>query len=582
MRKNLVHKRRARLAVAGEAAGGEEQPGGAVAQHIVVVHRLATQLRHRHRVHLRRRRPAVAQQFARVLALAARATEILAEAAGFKLHVGAAFVALQHRAVVALDAETAALRLDAGAVGIGAADMQLAPLVDQITVHRGVATRATAARSQLARLGLLVGVFADRLVPGDHVQRVLAPLFGRQRVAGAAEEHPGAARAQLHRPPAIGAGDVGHRGVVAAHAAHVPLRGLQAAQELVVELIQQALPVQLPGGDFVEMLLHRGGEAVVQQVGETFLQALGHDVAHLLGVESLVLQPHIAAILNRGDDRGVSGGAAYAALFQLAHEAGLAVSRRRLGEVLLGLEFDQGQGIALLQIRQDDVLVFLARRRQHFGVAVELNHAPFGGEFVLSGGAFSVPRGRRHRRGKIPRRRHLACHEAPPDQLVESRRVALRARQAIMRQRHRRRADRLVGFLRAFLGGVHIGGLRQIRRREGRGDVVAALPRRVRAEVGGIGSHISDMAGLVETLGQGHGFLDAEAEPGARGLLQGGGDERRRRARPRGLVLAAADFVVGLIEGRHRRHRGLYIGGPERLPVLLQHLKAGLLPGFVL
>ena len=588
MGEDFVDERRAGFPVAGELLGGEEQAGGAVAQHIDVVDGLAPQLRHRHRFHLRRRRLPAAQQLAGVLARSASAAEILAEAAGLELHLGAALVALQHRAVVALDAETAALDVDAAAIGIVAADMQLALLVDEVAIHRGVAARAAVALPQLAGFRFFVRVFAYRLVAGNHIEGLLAALLGRQPVAGTAEEHPGAGGAQLHVAPACGAGDVRHGRFVAAHAAPFPariLRRLQLALEIPVELVQQLLPIQLPLRDFVEMLFHGGGEAVVQQFRKTFLQALGDDVPHLLGVEAPVLQPRVAAVLNGGDDRGVGGGAADAALFHFAHEAGLAVPRRRLGEMLAGFEFQQLEGVAGLQVRQDEIVVLLAGRGQHPGVAVELNNPALGGEFEFPGlAAAFCRRRRRHRSGKIARRRHLAGDEAPPNQIVQPLGIrlhgALQVSQRIVRQIDIRRADGLVRLLRARFGTEGIGRIRQIGRGELSGDVLAACLHRIRAEVGGIGAHVGDMARLVQALRQHHRLLHAEAEAGAGRLLQGGSDEGRRGAGAGRFVFALAHGVPRLLEGRGRRHRRRLDSRAERLAILFQHLESGGLPVF--
>ena len=46
-------------------------------------------------------------------------------------------------------------------------------------------------------------------------------------------------------------------------------------------------------------------------------------------------------------------------------------------------------------------------------------------------------------------------------------------------------------------------------------------------DVGRVGAHVGDAARFVKALGDGHGLADAETQTVGRGLLQGGGDERR-------------------------------------------------------
>ena len=126
----------------GELAGSQEKARGAVPQHIVIVHFLAAQLRHGHGVAFRRRRLAVAQQLAGILALLVGTAEILAEAARLQLHLTAALIAFDHRPLVPLQAEIPDLQLVAGTVGVVAADMELAVVVEKITVHGGAAQLA--------------------------------------------------------------------------------------------------------------------------------------------------------------------------------------------------------------------------------------------------------------------------------------------------------------------------------------------------------------------------------------------------------------------------------------------------------
>ena len=132
-----------------------------------------------------------------------------------------------------------------------------------------------------------------------------------------------------------------------------------------------------------------------------------------------------------------------------------------------------------------------------------------------------------HHRGEVFRRRHLAGDELPPDQVVETHRIALHAFECVGGKVDVRGSDGLVGFLGAVLARVDDGLGGQVARAVLGHDELAHSGNRVSAQIGGVGSHVADETGLVETLGQGHGLLHAEAQARAGGLLQRGGDERR-------------------------------------------------------
>ena len=90
-----------------------------------------------------------------------------------------------------------------------------------------------------------------------------------------------------------------------------------------------------------------------------------------------------------------------------------------------------------------------------------------------------------------------------------------------------RRTNGLVGFLRAGRLGRELATM-VVSRAELPADGRFSLGQRQVAQVDGVGSHISNLAGFVEFLSDDHGLLDAEAEPARRLLLQRRGGERRR------------------------------------------------------
>src|SRR5690606_38624582 len=103
--------RRSCLPVFRKPAGRQEQSRGAIPQHVSIINFLALQLRHRNRIHLRRRWLATFQQLTGVFTLGIGATEVLAETAGLQLHFRATFVALKRWPVIPLDAERTLLDL---------------------------------------------------------------------------------------------------------------------------------------------------------------------------------------------------------------------------------------------------------------------------------------------------------------------------------------------------------------------------------------------------------------------------------------------------------------------------------------
>ncbi len=419
MRNQLTHQRRAGLAILRELTGRQKQTGRTVSQHVGVIHLLALELRHLHRIHLRWRGFAILQQLAGVLALGIGATEKLAETAGLELHLAAALVAFQAGTFIALDAVLALLDLVTGAIRVVAADMQLLRLVEQIGIHRGAADRTAVLAKQHAGFGLALVIGRD-LVTWDQVDRRLAALLRRQAVAGAAKEHAGGSGTDHHRPTADLAGDIGQGRLVGTHAVLAGFGNLELLAEVTVELVQHVLPVALALGYVVEMLFHAGSEAVIHQIVEALGQTLSDDVTHLLRIETAVVQRDVAAVLDRRNDRGVGGRPADTALLHLLDQAGFGVARRRLGEVLARVELEQLHVVALVHLWQDVILTGLALLRHDLGVAVELQDAALGAQLEIAGSDG-------HAGGQVLCRWHLAGNELAPDQLIEALGITLHA-----------------------------------------------------------------------------------------------------------------------------------------------------------
>ena len=111
------------------------------------------------------------------------------------------------------------------------------------------------------------------------------------------------------------------------------------ADEVAPEILQHLLPVDLVVGDAVELFFQRGGEIIFDIALEEVFQEGDHDAALVLAMQALLLEPHIAAVLQHLQDRGIGGGPADAEFFHALDQGGFGKARRRLGEMLGDGEF---------------------------------------------------------------------------------------------------------------------------------------------------------------------------------------------------------------------------------------------------
>ena len=568
MRKNLDHQRCTGLTVFRELACRQEQPRSTITQDVRVVDLLAFKLRHFHRVHFRRRRFTAFQQFAGVFAFGIGTAEELAETTGFELHLAAALVAFKARPFVALDPVVAFLDLVANAIRVVTADMQFVLLVQQVSVHGRAANRATVLAQQYQRLGFTF-VVGGNFIARHQVDRGLAAFFRRQAVARATQEYAGRCRTNLHRTTTFLARNICHDWLVGAHATFRRSSNFKLLLEVAVELVQHVFPVALTLRNVIEVLFHAGGKTVVHQVGEAFRQALGNDIAHFFGVETAVVQRHVTTILNGRDNRRIGRRTTDTAFFHLFYQAGLGVTRRWLGEVLARIELDQLELIALGHVRQHIVVARLGNLRHHTGVTVEFEDATFSTQLKITG---------RHSDGgrQVFGRQHLACHELAPDQLVKALSVALHARQLARVHVDVGRTNRFVSLLCAFLAAVHVGCRRQVVRAELAFNVGACHFDRIGRQVGGVGTHVRDVARFIQALGHHHGFLHPVAQAIARCLLQGGRDKRRRRLAAGRFVFTLDDAVAGSLELLQGSHGLGFVQRLERLAFFAGNVEAHL------
>ncbi len=158
---------------------------------------------------------------------------------------------------------------------------------------------------------------------------------------------------------------------------------VSSSAELVVERAQHADPVAARIRHAVEIALHLRGEARIDDVLEVLGQQivdLNPDVGRMEAAFDLLDVP---ARLNRLDDRAVGRGPADPVLFEHAHERGFGEARRRLGEVLLGIDALEVERLIDRQLRQQRFLAvgkLLGGRRLRV-VAAFFIHAGEAGEF---------------------------------------------------------------------------------------------------------------------------------------------------------------------------------------------------------
>ncbi len=96
--------------------------------------------------------------------------------------------------------------------------------------------------------------------------------------------------------------------------------------ELAPEVAKHVLPVELAGGDEVELLLEVGGEVVFDVAAEEAFEEGGDQPALVLGHEPLLVDPDIFAVAQHVEGRGIGGRPADAELLHLLDQGRFAYS----------------------------------------------------------------------------------------------------------------------------------------------------------------------------------------------------------------------------------------------------------------
>ena len=297
---------------------------------------------------------------------------------------------------------------------------------------------------------------------------------------------------------------------------------------------------------------------------------------------------HVTAVHDRGDGRGVRGGPPDPQFIQGLHEGGLCVAGGWRGGVPVRGDLGGVQGVTLGHHGQPLVLGLLGLLRVLMGeirvhvpaLLVRGQEPPEGddgpgsrelgvGPGMLTGGGGG--RGAQaDGRGAALGVLHLGGHGALPDQLVELELVHGQLRAHLRRGAEGvpRGAHGLVGLLRVLgLGRVHaLGGGDELCAVELLGLRARGVDRLI-GQRDRVGTHVRDVAVLVQPLRDPHGGARGETQLASGLLLQRGGGERCGGTACVGLGLERTDRELGVLQsGRERRGHGLVQRGGGVLP----------------
>src|SRR6266481_1694256 len=259
---------------------------------------------------------------------------------------------------------------------------------------------------------------------------------------------------------------------------------IQVHDEFFPELFHRLPPRQLAFFNLVQLFFQPRGEFHVEHVLKTLDQQHAHALAQHGRSEPPLILLHVLALDNRRNNRSIRRRPPDAVLFQLLHQRGFCIPRRRLRKILLRLDGFQFQDLPLGHPRQrlafSFVVLFVvfairARNRYlvHLQESVKLHDRSRGPERV-------IPRVYINRRLVVHRRQHLRSHKSLPDQLVQLEDVVLQILAHVFRRpRNLRRTNRLVRSLSVLLRLVEVRLLRQVRAPEPLRDQLPHLLQRI-------------------------------------------------------------------------------------------------------
>jgi len=253
-------------------------------------------------------------------------------------------------------------------------------------------------------------------------------------------------------------------------------------------------------------------------------------------------------------------------------QGGLAITRRRLGEMLVGVDAEDFRRIPHRQRRQEAVTLVLFIVVPPFLIdgqeAGKGDRRAVGAQGPMAA-ATEVDGDEVQARGS-----HLRGDAAFPDEVIETPEIPLQpALKGLRGARDVRGADGLVGLLGIFgLGLVAPRGSGQEGFAIMPANELAHAGQRLFGEIDGVGAHVGDQAGgfiaegdaLIKLLGDPHGAAGGETELARRLLLQGGGGEGGGGLALPALALHLQDlqWVAGEIIGHFRADgRGVFFVG---------------------
>ena len=265
--------------------------------------------------------------------------------------------------------------------------------------------------------------------------------------------------------------------------------------------------------DRVQYILHRRGEIVINQRTEVLLEEPDDGERHPRRHQRITTRIHVAAILDRLNNRRIRRRTTNAQVLHLLHQARLSVASRRSGRVAISLDVRSSQALPLSQDRQPlfRVVGYIAAVGSAGYLHVGLQEAGEGDGAARRGeDAIAAIRGlarHEHLHRRALRVGHLRRDRPLPNQLVELEflRVQLATQLARSGKGLTSRANSLVSLLRVLhLAGILTRGTRHILRPiELPGLRASSIDARLR-QCRRIRAHIRNMAVLVQTLRYAH------------------------------------------------------------------------------
>src|SRR5262249_44203128 len=122
--------------------------------------------------------------------------------------------------------------------------------------------------------------------------------------------------------------------------------------KLFVKLAQRVSPFLLAFFNFVQLFFQPRRVCGIEDFFKVLDQQIGHHQSRFRWYELAADFLHVLPLLDRRDNRRIGRWPSDAAFFQFLHQRRFVESRRRLGEVLLRLQFAQRELLAHFQRRQ--------------------------------------------------------------------------------------------------------------------------------------------------------------------------------------------------------------------------------------